>query len=377
MAGGHPDKVADLIADRILDAVMETFPGYPRPRVACEVLVTGNQVVLAGETSHPLDKDVVEASTRQAIADVGYGSGDPEFPCDGVQITNLIQQQSSEIAEMVVEGEEIGAGDQGIIFGFACDQTPPLMPLPIHLAHGLARRLAEVRSQGIIDYLRPDGKTQVTVEYEGRRPVRVSQVVVSAHHLKGVDEVTLQGDIEQEVIRHVVPPELLEGGPRFLINHSGSFTAGGPGADTGLTGRKLVVDTYGGYGPHGGGALSGKDPTKVDRSASYAARHAAKNLVAAGLATQCSIQLSYVIGMHEPLSLHVDCFNTNRVPLEDLENALQTVLSFRPQQMIENLGLWETRFSDTTLYGHFGREDAGFAWERTDLTEELKKALSR
>ena len=377
MAGGHPDKVADLIADRILDAVMETFPGYPRPRVACEVLVTGNQVVLAGETSHPLDKDVVEASTRQAIADVGYGPADPEFPCDGVQITNLIQQQSSEIAEMVVEGDEIGAGDQGIIFGFACDQTPPLMPLPIHLAHGLARRLAEVRSQGIIDYLRPDGKTQVTVEYEGRRPVRVSQVVVSAHHLKGVDEATLQGDIEQEVIRHVVPPELLEGGPRFLINHSGSFTAGGPGADTGLTGRKLVVDTYGGYGPHGGGALSGKDPTKVDRSASYAARHAAKNLVAAGLATQCSIQLSYVIGMHEPLSLHVDCFNTNRVPLEDLENALQTVLSFRPQQMIENLGLWETRFSDTTLYGHFGREDAGFAWERTDLTEELKKALSR
>ena len=377
VAGGHPDKVADLIADRILDAVMETFPGYPRPRVACEVLVTGNQVVLAGETSHPLNNDVVEASTRQAIADVGYGPGDPEFPCDGVQITNLIQQQSSEIAEMVVEGEEIGAGDQGIIFGFACDQTPPLMPLPIHLAHGLARRLAEVRSQGIIDYLRPDGKTQVTVEYEGRRPVRVSQVVISAHHLKGVDEATLQGDIEQEVIRHVVPSELLEGEPRFLINHSGSFTAGGPGADTGLTGRKLVVDTYGGYGPHGGGALSGKDPTKVDRSASYAARHAAKNLVAAGLATQCSIQLSYVIGMHEPLSLHVDCFNTNRVPLKDLENALQTVLSFRPQQMIENLGLWETRFSDTTLYGHFGREDAGFAWERTDLTEELKKALSR
>ncbi len=378
VVGGHPDKVADLIADRLLDAVMETFPGYPRPRVACEVLVTGSRVILAGETSHALDAEVIEGTTRQAIADAGYGPGDPEFPCDGVEITNLIQQQSPEIAHMVVEGEEIGAGDQGIIFGFACDDTPPLMPLPIHLAHGLARRLAEVRAQGIIDYLRPDGKTQVTVEYEGRRPVRVTQVVVAAHHRKGVSEENLRADIEREVIRMAVPAELLEGDPRFLINHSGPFTSGGPAADTGLTGRKLVVDTYGGYGPHGGGALSGKDPTKMDRSASYAARHAAKNVVAAGLAQQCSIQLSYVIGSPDPLSLHVDCSNTNSVSLSALEKALQAVLSFRPQKMIENLGLWETRFSDTTLYGHFGREDAGFAWERTDTTEHLKaEALSR
>ena len=373
VACGHPDKVADLIADRLLDAVMESHAGYPRPRVAAEVLVTGDRVVLAGETSHPLEEEVMEATAREAIAEAGYGPGDPEFPCDGVQITNLIQKQSSEIAEMVV-GEEIGAGDQGIIFGFACDETPSLMPLPIHLAHRLARKLAEVREEGIVDYLRPDGKTQVTVEYRGRVPVRVTQVVVSAHHLAGIDEATLRADIEREVIRTVVPPELLDGGARFLINHSGSFTAGGPGADTGLTGRKLVVDTYGGYGPHGGGALSGKDPTKVDRSASYAARHAAKNLVAAGLARQCSIQLSYVIGMHEPLSLHVECSNTNQVPLEDLEKALQEVLSFRPQQMIEKLGLWDIRFGDTTLYGHFGREDAGFSWEKTDSTEQLRAA---
>ncbi len=378
VAEGHPDKVADLIADRLLDAVMDAHSGFPRPRVACEVLVTGNRVVLAGETSHPLEKQTVEAVTRRAIADAGYGPSDPEFPCDGVEIVNLIQEQSSEIAHMVVEKEEIGAGDQGIIFGFACDETAPLMPLPIHLAHGLARRLAEVRRQGILDYLRPDGKTQVTVEYQGQAPVRVSHVVVSAHHRRGIDLATMRADLEQLVIRSVVPAELLEGAPRFLINESGPFTAGGPGADTGLTGRKLVVDTYGGYGPHGGGALSGKDPTKVDRSASYAARHAAKNLVAAGLARQCSIQLSYVIGMPEPLSLHVDCSNTNRAPLRALEKALWEVLSFRPQDMIENLGLWETRFGDTTLYGHFGREDAGFAWERTDFTEQLKAAaLSR
>ena len=378
VTGGHPDKVADLIADRLLDAVMETHRGFPRPRVACEVLVTGDRVILAGETSHRLDRQVAESVTRQAIADAGYGPGDPEFPCDGVEITNLIQEQSSEIAHMVVDGEEIGAGDQGIIFGFACDETAPLMPLPIHLAHGLARRLAQVRSRGTLEYLRPDGKTQVTVEYQDRTPVRVSQVVVSAHHRKGIDMATLRSDLEQMVIRPVIPAELLEGGPRFLINESGPFTAGGPGADTGLTGRKLVVDTYGGYGPHGGGALSGKDPTKVDRSASYAARHAAKNLVAAGLARQCSIQLSYVIGMPEPLSLHVDCSGTNRASPEILENALREVLSFRPQNMIENLGLWDIRLSDTALYGHFGREDAGFRWESTDSTEQLKAAaLSR
>ena len=373
VACGHPDKVADFIADRLLDAVMESHEGYPRPRVAAEVLVTGDRVILAGETSHPLEPEVVEAVTRQAIADSGYGPGDPEFPSDSVPISNLIQAQSTEIADMVV-GKEIGAGDQGIIFGFACEETPPLMPLPIHLAHRLARRLAEVREMGIIDYLRPDGKTQVTVEYRGREPVRVSQVVVSAHH-REVDLGTLRSDIEREVIMPVVPSRLMDGGVRFLINRSGPFTAGGPGADTGLTGRKLVVDTYGGYGPHGGGALSGKDPTKVDRSASYAARHAAKNVVAAGLAGQCSIQLSYVIGMHEPLSLHVDCSNTNQVPVEDLERALQEVLSFRPQQMIENLDLWETRFSDTTHYGHFGREDVGFAWEKTDFTEQLRAAV--
>lgn len=378
VAEGHPDKVADLIADRLLDAVMDAHPGFPRPRVACEVLLTGNRVVLAGETSHPLDEDVVEAVTRQAIADVGYGPGDPEFPCDQVEISNLIQAQSGEIAHMVVEGEEIGAGDQGIIFGFACDETAPLMPLPIHLAHGLARRLAEVRRRGLVDYLRPDGKTQVTVEYRDRAPIRVTHVVVSAHHSRDIDLATLREDLERLVIRPVIPAALLEGAPRFLINESGSFTAGGPGADTGLTGRKLVVDTYGGYGPHGGGALSGKDPTKVDRSASYAARHAAKNVVAAGLARQCSIQLSYVIGMPEPLSLHVDCSGTNRAPLDALEKALREVLSFRPQNMIHRLGLWDTPFGDTTLYGHFGREDAGFSWERTDFTEQLKAAaLSR
>lgn len=374
VAEGHPDKVADLIADRILDAVMAAYPGFPRPRVACEVLVTGDRVVLAGETSHPLDPQAVDAVTRKAIADVGYGPQDPEFPSEGVQVVNLIQAQSQEIAHMVVEGEEIGAGDQGIIFGFACDQTPPLMPLPIHLAHNLARRLAEVRREGILDYLRPDGKTQVTVEYQDRKPVRVSQVVVSAHHDPHVDMATLRADLEEAVIRSVIPSELMERSPRFLINESGPFTAGGPGADTGLTGRKLVVDTYGGYGPHGGGALSGKDPTKVDRSASYAARHAAKNVVAAGLARQCSLQLSYVIGMPEPLSLHVDCADTNRPSLEVLEKALLEVLSFRPQDMIESLNLWDTRFGDTTLYGHFGREDAGFAWERTNVTEALRAA---
>ena len=378
VAEGHPDKVADLIADRLLDAVMESHRGFPRPRVACEVLVTGNRVVLAGETSHPLEGEQIEAVTRGAIADAGYGPGDPEFPCDGVEIVNLIQAQSSEIAHMVVEGEEIGAGDQGIIFGFACDETPPLMPLPIHLAHGLARRLAQVRRRGILDYLRPDGKTQVTVEYRGDEPVRVTHVVVSAHHRRGVDMTTMRADLEELVIRSVIPAELRQDAPRVLINEAGPFTAGGPGADTGLTGRKLVVDTYGGYGPHGGGALSGKDPTKVDRSASYAARHAAKNLVAAGLARKCSIQLSYVIGMPEPLSLHVDCYNTNQASLEVLEKALSEVLSFRPQDMIENLGLWETRFADTTLYGHFGREDAGFAWEKIDFIEQLKAAaLSR
>ncbi len=370
---GHPDKVADAISDAVLDAVLERDP---TGRVACETLVTTGRAVVAGETAFTSEEELdVEAITRQAIADIGYRGFDPLFDADTVDVQVLIHQQSAEIAAGVAQSlerrrgssdplDQLGAGDQGIMFGFAVDETPELMPMPIQLAHRLAERLSEVRRTGAIDCLRPDGKTQVTVEYEGRHPVRVTSLLISAHHGPGIDlEGELRPRLWEEVIRPVIPEDMLDEDIPFLVNPSGRFEVGGPHADTGLTGRKIIVDTYGGYARHGGGAFSGKDPTKVDRSAAYAARHAAKNVVAAGLAAKCELQLAYAIGQAAPFSVHVDTFGTEQVDPGKLEKLIAEYFDFRPAAIIERLGLARPLYRRTAAYGHFGR--SGFPWEST------------
>lgn len=376
---GHPDKVADSVSDAVLDAVLAQDP---TGRVACETLVTTGVAVVAGElnTSASLE---VEKITREAIADIGY-VGDTEFAADSIEVSVLIHQQSPDIAAGVDRAEEardgsidaydlLGAGDQGIMFGFAVDETPELMPLPIQLAHRLAQRLAEVRKSGVLGYLRPDGKTQVMVEYSGSRPVRVTSILISAHHAPDTDiERRMKSDLWEHVVLAAIPSDLLDLNSPFFVNPSGRFEVGGPHADTGLTGRKIIVDTYGGYARHGGGAFSGKDPTKVDRSAAYAARHAAKNVVAAGLATRCEVQLAYAIGRAAPFSIHVDTAGTSVIDPNRLEKLVTHFFDFRPAAILDRLNLCRPIYRPTAAYGHFGRPD--FPWESTDVAGDLRKA---
>jgi S-adenosylmethionine synthetase len=377
---GHPDKVADAISDSVLDAVLAQDP---MGRVACEALVTTGVAVVAGEVSAQAEIDV-ETITRSTIADLGYDF-DPEFSADSIRVESLIHSQSPDIAAGVTRSLEdrsgsadpldaLGAGDQGIMFGFAVDETAELMPLPIQLAHRLAERLATVRQEGSLDYLRPDGKTQVTVEYEDDRPLRVTSVLISAHH-GPVDFARMSADLEAEVVRAVIPEELRAADIAILINPSGNFEVGGPPADTGLTGRKIIVDTYGGYARHGGGAFSGKDPTKVDRSAAYAARHAAKNVVAAGLARRCEVQLAYAIGQASPFSIHVDTSGTASIAPERLDKLVGEFFDFRPAAILQRLGLRAPIYRPTAAYGHFGRPD--FPWESTAAASALAAAAEQ
>jgi S-adenosylmethionine synthetase len=364
---GHPDKVADQISDSVLDGVLrEDAEG----RVACETLVTTGLVMLAGEISTRARLDFM-AIARQTIRDIGYTKVDFGFDADSCGVVVSVGRQSPNIAQGVDTG---GAGDQGLMFGFACRETPQLMPMPIMLAHGLTRRMAQARRSGEIAWLRPDGKSQVTVEYEGRTPVRVHTVVVSTHHAKGVPQQEIREVVVEQIIRPTIPGHLLDERTVFHVNPTGSFEIGGPQGDCGLTGRKIIVDTYGGVGSHGGGAFSGKDPTKVDRSASYMARHIAKNLVAAGLAERVEVQLAYAIGVAEPVSVHVDTSGTGLVSDRALERLVRSEFELTPRGIIDYLDLRRPIYRKTAAYGHFGREGEGFHWEETGRASELRAA---
>jgi S-adenosylmethionine synthetase len=363
---GHPDKVADAISDSVLDAALETTPGA---RVACETFVTTRLAVVGGEITAggPLD---VEGIVRDTVSRIGYDGFDPDFSSDSLEVQNRVHEQSADIAAGV--DRDLGAGDQGLMFGFAVDETEELMPLPIQLAHRLAERLSEVRRTGKLDYLRPDGKTQVMIRYEDTRPVAVEKVLISAHHAPDKDQAEMAEEVFETVVAAVVPDEMLTTELEFIFNPSGRFVIGGPVADTGLTGRKIIVDTYGGYARHGGGAFSGKDSTKVDRSAAYAARWAAKNLVAAGVASKLEIQLSYAIGRAEPFSIHVETFGTEKLSPEAISRVVDEVFDFRPAAVISQLELTKPVFAQTAAYGHFGRP--GFSWERLDRVDAIKAA---
>lgn len=368
---GHPDKVADAISDSILDA---TLAVDPHAKVACEVLVTKNLAVIAGEIGGlPHDEwPDVEAIVRETVRNIGYDGFDPDFDPSTLEVLNRINQQSADIAQGV--DREAGAGDQGLMFGFAVNEADEYMPLPIYLAHRMAERLAEVRRTGKLEYLRPDGKTQVRVRYVDGRPVAVEKILISCHHTDDVRSSDIRQEVFDVVVAPVIPDEWLPDGlPEFVFNPSGQFTIGGPVADTGLTGRKIIVDTYGGYARHGGGAFSGKDATKVDRSAAYAARWAAKNLVAAGAAAKLEIQLSYAIGDPEPFSTHVETFGTETVNRERIEAAVAEVFDFRPSAIIEALDLRSPGFARTAAYGHFGRPE--FRWESMDRVDAIKSEL--
>ena len=362
---GHPDKVADAISDSVLDAALQVTPNA---RVACETFVTTRLAVVGGEISGA-EVDV-ESIVRKTIESIGYDGFDPDFAFDSIEVQDRVHGQSADIA-IGVDGS-MGAGDQGLMFGFAIDETEELMPLPIQLAHRLAEQLSEVRRTGKLDYLRPDGKTQVMVRYEGDRPVAVEKILISAHHAPGKDQAEMREDIFDVVVAAVMPDDLLHPNIDFIFNPTGRFEIGGPVADTGLTGRKVIVDTYGGYARHGGGAFSGKDATKVDRSGAYSARWAAKNLVAAGLATKLEIQLAYAIGKTEPFSVHVETFGTEKVAPELIDSVVSEVFDFRPGAIIERLDLTRPSFVPTSAYGHFGRP--GFTWERVDMVEAIKGA---
>ncbi len=376
---GHPDKMCDQISDAILDAILEKDP---MGRVAVEVLAATGMIIVSGEVSTHCYVDIAKV-VRDTVREIGYTRGKFGFDADTCGVLLSIDEQSSDIAlgvDQSLEDKEagngsegFGAGDQGIMFGFACSETPELMPLPISLSHRLARRLTEVRKKGILNYLRPDGKSQVTVEYQDGVPVRVDTVVLSGQHAPEIDMNTLRKELEQHVIRYVIPEELLDEKTKFFINPTGRFVYGGPMADTGLTGRKIIVDTYGGYARHGGGAFSGKDPTKVDRSASYAARYAAKNMVAAGLADKLEIQLGYAIGVARPVSIHVDSFGTGVKSDEELEEIVRRHFDFRPASIIRDLKLRRPMYKQVASYGHFGRTDIELPWEHLDKVEDLKK----
>ncbi|PYU19129.1 MAG: methionine adenosyltransferase [Acidobacteria bacterium] len=366
---GHPDKIADQISDAVLDAVLAQDA---MGRVACETLVTTGLAMVAGEitTSAVLDYSEI---VRGVIREVGYTRAKYGFDADTCAVISSLKRQSPDIAMGVDTG---GAGDQGLMFGYACDETDELMPLPIVLAHKLVRRLAEVRKAGHLPFLRPDGKSQVTVEYVGGNPARVDCVVISTQHSDSVSNREIHESIVKEVIQHVVPPALLDSRTKFHINPTGRFVVGGPMGDAGLTGRKIIVDTYGGYSRHGGGALSGKDPTKVDRSACYMARYVAKNLVAAGLARRAEVQLAYAIGVAEPVSVMVDTFETGTIPDEQMTDLVRAVFSLTPRGIIESLDLRRPIYRPTAAYGHFGRSEPTFTWERSDKAETLRKAAA-
>ncbi len=365
---GHPDKVADQISDAVLDEVLSHDPSG---RVACETLVTTGMVLVAGEITTRGSVDF-NSVVRRTVRDIGYTSNDFGFDADSCAVLSAVDPQSPDIAQGVDTG---GAGDQGLMFGFACRETQQLMPLPIMLAHGLTRRLAEARRTGEIPWLRPDGKSQVTVEYDGHRPLRVDTVVVSTQHAADAGNDQIRQTVIEKVIRRVVPGTLLDEETKFHINPTGRFVIGGPQGDCGLTGRKIIVDTYGGYGSHGGGAFSGKDPTKVDRSASYMARHIAKNLVAAGLGDRVEVQLAYAIGVAEPVSVHVDTEGTSPVSDRRLEAAVREFFPLTPRGIIDYLDLRRPIYRKTAAYGHFGREEEEFTWERTGRASELRQVV--
>jgi S-adenosylmethionine synthetase len=369
---GHPDKVADQISDSILDNILEQDP---HGRVACETLVTTGLVFIAGEITTTCYVDMPRI-VRETVRDIGYNSSTMGFDWETCSVITSIDQQSADIAQGV-NGKGLfkaqGAGDQGLMFGYACDETPELMPMPICYAHKLTKRLAQVRKNGSLDFLRPDGKSQITIQYENGKPKRVEAVVIAAQHSSDVSYAKLKEAIIEEVIKKVVPKKMIDGDTKYFINTTGRFVVGGPMGDAGLTGRKIIVDTYGGQGSHGGGCFSGKDPSKVDRSASYMARHVAKNIVAAGLAKKCEVQLAYSIGVAQPVSVLVDGFGTETIPRERISSMVSEVFDLRPAPIIKYLDLLRPIFRKTACYGHFGRNDPDFTWEKTNMVDILKK----
>ena len=367
---GHPDKICDRISDAVLDEILSHDPNA---RVACETCTTTGMVLVMGEITTRADYIDISRIARRVLRDIGYTDSDYGIDCDACAVMSTIDEQSPDIAMGV---DRDGAGDQGMVFGYACNETETLMPMPIYYAHELAKKLAAVRKNGTLPYLRPDGKTQVTVEYDDGKPVRVDAVVVSAQHDPSVSQKTIARDVTEKVIGAVIPAELMDENTKFYINPTGQFIVGGPHGDSGLTGRKIIVDTYGGYACHGGGAFSGKDPTKVDRSAAYMARYIAKNIVAAGIADKCQIQIAYAIGVAEPVSV---CVQTEGSRLgytdEQIADAVRKVFDMRPKAIIETLGLRRPGYEKLAAYGHFGREDLSVAWEKTDKKEEILAAL--
>ncbi len=364
---GHPDKISDQISDAILDAILEQDP---TSRVACETLVTTGLAVVAGE----ITTDAIvnyQKIIRETINEIGYNKAEYGYDCNTMSVLNALGTQSPDIAQGVDTG---GAGDQGLMFGFACNETPELMPMPIQLAHNLTKKLSEVRRNGELPYLRPDGKSQVSVEYRDGKPFRVEAVVISSQHSDDVDNDTIRKDVMEKVIKAVIPAELLDDNTKYHINPTGRFVVGGPMGDAGVTGRKIIVDTYGGYAPHGGGAFSGKDPTKVDRSAAYMARYIAKNIVAAGLADKVTVQLAYAIGVAEPVSVLVDTHGTGKVDEQQLSDAVRKNFELTPKGIIETLDLRRPIYKKTAAFGHFGRDE--FSWEKTDKADALLNALS-